>query len=147
MYSMRSEMDAYKVWEFISYAWTEIGIDDDECKSLARETGITVDKLDDADRIFFRDVCASFAVDSFLIFPLMLWMIMPDWGYSEDYLRNRMKQWYAKPYWRHFLNPLRVLGYPIAVLAALGYRAKLRKAAYANTSLRFDADAQARRST
>lgn len=130
---MQTEIDVYKAWEFISYAWTEIGIEEDECKSLALETGITPDTLAQADRIIFRDVCASFAVDSFLIFPLMLWMIMPDWGYSEEYLRNRVTKWYAKPYWMHFLNPIRVLGYPIAVLFSLSYRSKLRKAVYAIT--------------
>lgn len=132
---MASGIDVYKTWQFISYAWTEIGIKGDECKSLARETRITLDTLGQADRIFFKDVCASFAVESFLIFPLMLWMIMPDWGYNEEYLQDRMKRWYAKPYWVHFLNPLRIFGYPIAVLFALGYRSKLRKAVYANTSI------------
>jgi hypothetical protein len=132
---MRADIDVYKTWEFISYAWTEIGIEQDECKSLAREARITPNTLNQADRIFFRDVCASFAVESFLIFPLMLWMIMPDWAYREDYLRNRMKKWYARPYWTHFLNPLRILGYPIAVLFAFEYRSKLRKAVFANESL------------
>lgn len=133
---MQSEVDVYKIWEFISYAWTEIGIEGDECKSLARETRLTVGDLRQADRIFFRDICASFAVDSFLIIPLMLWMIMPDWGYSEEYLRERMRKWYGRPYWRHFLNPLRVLGYPVAVLFALGYRWKLRKAVCAVSHVR-----------
>lgn len=130
---MSHQIDVYKVWEFISYAWTEIGIDNDECNSLARDTMASVGDLACLDRIFFRDICASFAVDSFLLFPLMLWMLMPDWGYKEEYLRKRVKAWYERPYWQHFLNPLRVLGYPIAVLFALGYRAKLRKAIHADT--------------
>ncbi|MEO8390066.1 MAG: hypothetical protein ABI893_11115 [Polaromonas sp.] len=131
---MRVTLDAYKVWEFISYAWTEIGIGEEESLSLAREARITVEDLPQVDRIFFRDVCASFAVDSFLIFPLMLWVIMPDWGYSEAYLRKRMSNWYEKPYWCHFLNPLRILGYPVALLIAPGYRSRLRKAVHANAS-------------
>lgn len=51
--------------------------------------------------------------------PLMLWMRMPDWGYSEEYLRTRMERWYSRPYWMNFLNPLRWLGYPLAILMAL----------------------------
>lgn len=73
------------------------------------------------------------AFDTFLIVPFMLWMIMPDWGYCEEYLRNRMTRWYARPYWRHFLNPLRLFGYPLAIVLSLKYRAMLRRAVHANT--------------
>jgi hypothetical protein len=121
-------LDTYQVWDAISYAWTEIGLDKDEFKTIAQKAGLKPEHLPQIDRIFFKDICASFAVDSFLIFPLMLWMLMPDYGYNEEYLRKRMQDWYTKPYWRHFLNPLRVLGYPVAVWFAWGYRAKLRKA-------------------
>lgn len=134
MLYMTTSMDVYKVWEFMSYAWTEIGIEGKECRNLANEAGVTPAHLRDVNRIFFRDVCASFAVESFLIFPLMLWMVMPDWGYDEDYLRKRMQKWYAKPYWKHFLNPFRLLGYPVAVLLALSYRQKLLNAARENAS-------------
>lgn len=126
----------YRVWEFISYAWTEIGIDETESRSLALAAGLNPGNLHQADRIFLRDVCASFAVDSFLIMPMMLWMIMPDWGYDEKYLRARMHDWYAKPYWRHFLNPLRLLGFPVALAFGLNYRRKLHKAVRANAQLR-----------
>ena len=121
-------MDKYYVWEIISYAWTEIGIEADECHQLVLKGNITCQDLEIVDRIIFRDICASFAVDSFLIFPLMLWMIMPDWGYDEEYLRNRMRRWYAKPRWLIFVNPFRWLGYPIALLMLQKYRTMLRQA-------------------
>ncbi len=124
-------MKRYLVWQIFSYAWTEIGIDDDECLSLVRQGEIGVADLAAIDRIFFRDVCASFAVDAFLIFPMMLWMIMPDWGFSDEYLQRRMQRWYAKPYWYHFLNPLRVCGYPVALLFGWRYRSMIRKAVLA----------------
>ncbi len=120
-------MDHYRVWEIFSYAWSEIGIDDVECDHLVRMGAIGVSDLAEVDRLFFRDVCASFAVDSFLVFPLMLWMIMPDWGFSEAYLRRRMNRWYARPYWSHFLNPLRVLGYPVALVFGWSYRRMFRR--------------------
>jgi hypothetical protein len=126
--------DVYRVWEAISYAWTEIGIEDEECRAIAQKAAMRPEHLPEIDKIFFKDVCASFAVDSFLIIPLMFWMIMPDWGYSETYLRKRMLDWYAKPYWSHFLNPVRILGYPVAVFFALSYRSMLRKAVHANAS-------------
>lgn len=123
-------MDVRTVWEIISYAWTEIGIDQAECQVLVQKGGIGVGDLDEVDRLFYRDICASFAVDAFLVFPLMLWMLMPDWGYSDEYLRNRIARWYGRPYWSHFLNPLRVLGYPVALCFAWSYRGKLRRAVH-----------------
>ncbi len=123
-------MKRFLVWQIFSYAWTEIGIDDDECLTLVRQGEIGVADLAEIDRLFFRDVCASFAVDSFLVFPMMLWMIMPDWGFSDEYLQRRMARWYAKPYWLHFVNPLRICGYPVALLFAWGYRAMVRRAVH-----------------
>jgi hypothetical protein len=121
-------MDRYYVWEIVSYAWTEIGIEASECRSLVEKGDIRPEDMGEVDRIIFRDVCGSFAFDSFLIFPLMLWMIMPDWGYDEDYLRKRIDRWHARSYWVNFLNPMRILGYPLAVLMALEYRSMIRKA-------------------
>lgn len=125
-------IDKYIVWKIISYSWTEIGIDDDECLSLVRKANITSSSLKDIDQIFFRDVCASFAVESFLFFPLMLWMLMPDWGYDTDYLRKRIENWYSRPYWRHLINPLRIFGYPMALVFAFRYRSMLRRAVLLN---------------
>jgi hypothetical protein len=116
------------VWEIVSYAWTEIGIEDAECEDLVRKGGISVADLSAVDRIIFRDVCASFAVESFLLIPCMLWMIMPDWGYEESYLRKRIERWYDAPHWKHLLNPIRWLGYPTALVFALKYRFMLRRA-------------------
>lgn len=121
-------MERYPVWETLSYAWSEIGIEEDECWSMVRKSGIGLADLPEVDRVIFRDVCASFAVESFLVFPLMLWMILPDWGFREDYLRRRVSRWYARPYWTHYLNPLRCVGYPVALLFAWRYRSMLRKA-------------------
>jgi hypothetical protein len=128
-------MDKYYVWEIISYAWTEIGIEDDECMDLVVKGGIGPEHLRAVDRIFFKDVCASFAFDTFLVFPLMLWMLMPDWGYDEAYLRKRMERWYGRPYWVHFLNPLRWFGYPLAVLMALKYRSMLHRVVHAKLAV------------
>jgi hypothetical protein len=121
-------MDTYKIWEVVSYGWTEIGIEPDECERILAPAGIALADLPAVDRVIFKDVCASFSVDAFLVFPLMLWMLMPDWGYEESYLRRRVERWYSRPYWVHFLNPLRILGYPVALVFAWKYRSMLRDA-------------------
>lgn len=52
----------------------------------------------------------------------------PDWGYETEYLNSRAQKWHSRPYWQHLLNPLRLIGYPLAVLMVLGFRHKLKKA-------------------
>lgn len=119
-------IDVHKVWYFASYAWTEVGIEGEECLAPARETGLTEETLSIADRILFFDVCGAFAIQTLFVIPF--WMLMPDWGYDEDYLRRRAEHWYTRPRWQRYLNPLRLIGYPLAALVLLEYRAKLRKA-------------------
>lgn len=120
-------MDRYCIWRIISRTWTEIGIEEKECRELLEEAGVQREGLAKVDRIIFRDVCLSFAVDAFLIFPMMSWPARPDGGYDEPYLRRRMGRWYARPYWAHLLNPIRWFGYPLAALMALQYRAMIRR--------------------
>ncbi|WP_018623587.1 hypothetical protein [Kangiella aquimarina] len=130
--SSLKNMDQYKIWDVMSYAWTEIGLESEDYPKYAKKIKQDYPDWEKVNKIIVRDVCASFAVDSFLIFPCMLWMIMPDWCYDEEYLKARMKKWYAKPYWSHFINPIRILGYPISIIFTLGVRRKLKKA-YENT--------------
>lgn len=120
------------VWEVVSYAWTEIGIDQAECDRLVRRFGLGPANVDAARRICFRDAAASFGFETFLVFPLFLWMLMPDWGYGETYLRRRILNWRKRPLIWHFANPLRVLAYPLALLLALPQWRMLRKSLLAN---------------
>lgn len=52
----------------------------------------------------------------------------PDWGYEEAYLRRRMARWNRSPRWLHFVNPLRLIGYPLAYLISFPLRRRLKKA-------------------
>ncbi|WP_163831078.1 hypothetical protein [Spartinivicinus ruber] len=121
-------MGHFIIWDVISYAWTEIGLEADDYPNYARKIKEQYPDWDSVNKIIIRDVCGSFAVDSFLIIPCMFWMIMPDWGYNEEYLRKRMEKWYAKPVWKHYLNPIRILGYPIARSLSSDVRKQLKKA-------------------
>lgn len=116
------------VWDAVSMAWTEIGLEKSDYPRIANRLLSLQVSWDDVQRVAIRDVCASFALEVFLIFPCMLWMIMPDWGYNEDYLRERIRKWNSKPVWMHFLNPLRWLGYPLAILSSSGIRHRLKVA-------------------
>ena len=121
-------MDKFVIWDAVSFAWAEIGLEDSEYPLYARKIFDSFQSWEEVDRIIIHDVCASFAFDTFLIFPCMLWMIMPDWGYNDDYLKERMSKWYSKPYWLHFLNPFRVLGYPLSLVFSYGVRRRLKYA-------------------
>ena len=121
-------MDHFDIWDVVSYAWTEIGLEESDYPKYAETIHAQYDDWESVNRVIIRDVCASFAVDSFLIIPCMAWMIMPDWGYEPEYLRKRMSEWYSKPYWMHFINPIRILGYPIALVLSRGVRKKLKHA-------------------
>ncbi|MEO1855954.1 MAG: hypothetical protein ABGY95_01135 [Rubritalea sp.] len=121
-------MDKFLVWEVMSYAWTEIGLEKSDYPEYAKKIYSQCDDWKTIDQIITKDVCGSFSQDTFLIFPCMLWMIMPDWGYNKEYIKERMQHWYSKPAWQHYLNPLRLLGYPLALVFSLSVRRKLKKA-------------------
>jgi hypothetical protein len=116
------------IWDAISSAWTEIGLADEDYPIIANQLLDHSLNWEEIHKISVEDVCGSFAFDAFLIFPCMLWMIMPDWGYSRDYLRQRIQTWKSKPTWVHFINPIRLLGYPLAILMSHGVRNRLRVA-------------------
>ena len=118
----------FLVWDTVSMAWTEIGLEPNEYPAIAQKLRTEGASWQEIRTIALRDVCGSFALDSFLIIPCMLWMIMPDWGYNEQYLRQRIQKWSSRQLWLHYLNPLRLLGYPVALLFSAGVMLRLKRA-------------------
>ena len=114
----------------MSYAWTEIGIEDSECEALVKKGNITPADLKQVDKIIFLDVYPAFSVLSFLVFPCCLWILMPDWHWDDEAIDKRMSRWYQLPYWLHLLNPIRWLGYPVTLVLASKYRRMLHRAVY-----------------
>jgi hypothetical protein len=129
-------MDNFLIWDTVSMAWTEVGLSRDDYPKIARELRSTHHNWEEVNRIILADVIGSFAIESAL-FPLALVPLigiflitpLPDWGYEESYLRKRMNRWHRMPRWRHYMNPIRLFGYPIAYLFSLSVRRRL-KAAY-----------------
>ena len=128
-------MKHFAIWDAASMAWTEIGLGREDYPRIARELRANYATWDEVDRIILRDVLGSFSLESSL-FPLALVPVigffliapLPDWGYEAKYLQDRMSRWYRLPSWQHFLNPLRIIGYPIAYLVSFNLRRKLRAA-------------------
>jgi hypothetical protein len=128
-------MDHFLIWDTVSMAWTEIGLSGDDYPKIAKKLRATYANWSDVDDIIKGDVLGSFALDSLLL-PLALIPIIgmfliapfPDWGYEEAYMRARITKWGKIPRWRHYLNVLRLAGYPIAWLMSLHVRFKLKAA-------------------
>jgi len=126
------KIENFEIWETLSYSWTEIGLSDDEYKKHIEALKVKYPEWSHVKQVINKDICGSFALDSFLLFPCMLWMLMPDWGYDDKEIKQRMQKWYSKPFGQHMLNPCRLIGYPVA--RALSASAKRRiYRAYKNT--------------
>ena len=125
----------YLIWDIASLAWTEIGIEGEEYNDHAILLRESYNSWSYIDRIIVRDVCGSFATISFtylfVLIPIigMLFITpMPDWGYDQEYLRKRMERWERRSVLVNFLNPFRLIGYPISLYFASELRAKLKAA-------------------
>jgi hypothetical protein len=128
-------MKQFIIWDAVSMAWTEVGLSPEEYPKIARELRANYDNWDEVNDIILGDVLGSFALVSSLlplaIIPIIgLFLIapFPDWGYEKSYLEKRIAHWERYPRWRHYLNPLRLIGYPIAYLLSIQVRSKLKRA-------------------
>jgi len=128
-------MDHLIVWNAVSMAWTEIGLSDEEYDKIAADLQFSYTSWSEIDDIIKGDVLGSFALTSLLLLLAMVPFIgiffinsLPDWGYEEAVLRRRMDNWSKMPRWKHYLNPLRIVGYPLAWLLSISVRKKLKNA-------------------
>jgi hypothetical protein len=128
-------MEHLLVWSTVSMAWTEIGLGREEYPPIARELRSTFRDWDEVNDIILGDVLGSFALESLLlplaavpVIGMFLITPFPDWGYEEAYLKRRIARWMRVPRWTHYLNPLRLLGYPLAWLMSFSVRYRLKAA-------------------
>jgi hypothetical protein len=143
-------MSNFEIWDIGSMAWTEIGLEETEYPRYAEAIKETHPNWEQVRKILFFDVCSSFAfesgIHSFVFFgPILLGTLvhegffglyflsiffispMPDWGYDETYLKERMQKWESRPNWIHFLNPVRIIGYPLALFFIFGICRRLKR--------------------
>ncbi|PWF54684.1 hypothetical protein C7C56_005380 [Massilia glaciei] len=133
-------MDHFLVWDTVSMAWTEVGLSSADYPKIALELRANYSTWEEVNEIIMGDVLGSFAVKS-AFFPLALIPLIgmflitpfPDWGYEKSYLQKRMMRWQRLPRWQHYLNPVRLVGYPIAYLFSLSLRHKLKAAYFSQT--------------
>ena len=128
-------MKHFVIWDAVSMAWSEVGLAAEDYPRIAEKLRATYASWDEVNDVVVGDVVGSFALESSLlplvavpIIGLFLVSPFPDWGYEEVYLKDRMARWYKVPRWRHYLNPLRLLGFPLAMLLSIGVRRKLKAA-------------------
>ncbi|MEO7862489.1 MAG: hypothetical protein ABIU05_19055 [Nitrospirales bacterium] len=134
-------MENFVIWNTVSMAWTEVGLSREDYPEIASELRSAYPNWREINDVILGDVLGSFALESAL-FPLalvpLIGMILitpfPDWGYEEAYLLKRIELWHRLPRWRHYMNPIRIIGYPLAYLFSLSLRHRLRAAYYAADS-------------
>lgn len=119
-------MKREKIWEATSYAWTEIGLEPSDFVDFARDAGLTPQDRKALAHAVFWETCGAFAIET--VFALLLMGItLPDWQFPEPV--QKVQRWLCSPLALSLLNPLWLLGYPLACVFALGYWRKLRRAA------------------
>ena len=118
----------------MSFAWTEVGLQDEEYPQYIELIKQEYPEWEQVRKVIDNDICGSFSSDSFLIFPCMQWMMMPDFAYTPEHIEQRMTHWYNTSKFLHYLNPLRWVGYPFALYAVFQMKKSLKQAYFADCS-------------
>lgn len=119
-------MNREKIWEAMSYVWTEIGLDDNDFRRFGGEIAAEHQDMSAFNRAVFWDTCGAFAVET--VFALLLMgMALPDWYFPEP--TRKIDRWLRRPLVFSLINPLWLIGYPASCIIAASYRLRLRRAA------------------
>ncbi|MBZ4039310.1 hypothetical protein [Novilysobacter selenitireducens] len=118
-------MNREKIWEAMSYAWTEIGLSGAEFEKFAREIQVKPEGMSEFNRAVFWDTCGTFAIESTFAF-LSLGVSLPDWHWPDAV--ERVARWRRRSVLQSLLNPIWLIGYPLACIMALNYWLQLRRA-------------------
>lgn len=112
-------MNKEQVWLAMSYSWSEIGLNSREYGVFAEKIAAKPDEIGEIRKVVFWEVCGAFAV--FTIFALLtMGMVLPDWGFKDEYTLEKVSRWMRRPLLLSLLNPLWLVGYPLACLFAIG---------------------------
>lgn len=103
-----------RAWEVFAQVWVDTSYDEQDLAQFAgilRQTGLSPRELR---RIAYFEVCGAFATFSVAVL-LSAGMALPDWLYPEAQARREVADWLARPLAMSLLNPVWLLGYPLAV--------------------------------
>ena len=118
-------MNRDKIWEAMSYVWTEIGLDDKDFQRFGSEIAAQPQDMPAFNRAVFWDTCGAFAVETAFAF-LLMGMTLPDWYFPEP--ERKVARWLRRPLLLSLINPLWLIGYPISCIMAINYWLQLRRA-------------------
>ncbi len=120
-------MNREYVWMAMSYAWTEIGIVGSEYEDYAHKIAAHESEMGEFKRAVFFEIIPAFAVDTIFAFTF-IGINLPDWSFDSDYLNNKVNKWLKRPLVLSLLNPIWLIGYPLAIIISFAQYVKLRKA-------------------
>ncbi len=118
-------MNREKVWEAMSYVWTEIGLDEKEFQRFGSEISAQSKDMSEFNRAVFWETCGAFAIETAFAF-LLMGTTLPDWHFPEA--EQKVARWLQRPLLLSLINPLWLVGYPVSCLMAFNYWLQLRRA-------------------
>ena len=117
-------MNREKVWEVASYAWTEIGLRQEDFVRFAGEAQLSLGSDRALAHAVFWQVCGAFAIETVLAL-LLMGITLPDWFFPEP--EQKVARWLRRPLLLSLLNPLWLVGYPLSCLLVFSYWYRLRR--------------------
>ena len=120
-------MNRKVLWISISYAWTEVGLENDEFLKYATRINAQPEDIGLIKKEYLFVILPAFATEAMCAF-LSMGMTLPDWGFREGYVVGKIKKWHRKPTYKKALNPLWIVAYPIAFLFSFSHYLKIRSA-------------------
>jgi hypothetical protein len=96
-------MKRAKVWEAISYVWTEVGLGREDFQRFAKEIHAESHDMRSFSRAVFWDTCGAFSVETVFAF-LLMGIMLPDWYFPEP--EQKVERWLRRPL---LLSPINLL--------------------------------------
>ena len=132
---MPNHLTTLIIWQYFSFAWTEVGLGEDDILQYAQQLQAHQVIWADIENVFYRQVLWGFAWHSLcmcvVIIPIVGMLIMahvlPEWQFEEKYLQKKMQHIQQKA-WLYYLNPVCWFGYILAWMMSYGLFKKLKRA-------------------
>lgn len=119
-------MQREQVWLAASFSWSESGLEDSEYRNYAKSIGALPGESRAVAFVVFWEVCGAFAV--FTVGALLsMGAALPDWGFKDEYVLHKVSAWRNRSLVLSLINPLWVVGYPLACVMAFGGWLKLNR--------------------
>lgn len=123
-------MNRKRLWLTISYAWSEIGLEDDEFSNHAEMIKALPKDMENFRKEYYFIILPALSTETICAL-VSMGMSLPDWGFRDGYVIGKISKWHNRPVIKKILNPIWMIGYPLSLLMSLSYYNKTKKAVIA----------------